>query len=1498
MVVRVRSATIPTPAELTTLTQTVAVAVQQEAVDSDDAAQGITEPPVITSYLSIGTQALPAARTGVGYTTQVMASGGTAPFTWSLAAGALPPGLGLSAAGAISGTPSADGTFTFTLQVADAAAPVQTATRTMALTVSTPGVASLAFVTQPSNTLVGAAITPAVSVRAVDTTGAVVSGIPVTLSLIGPGALSGVLTRQTGAPGVSVFTGLSISTLSTGLTLQATAPGFAGGATSIPFSTTIPDLIVSAIVHTPINPTPTDPVVTTAIVQNIGTGPSSTSFLMLQLPGETSGAEETLMGVPPLAPGASFAVQRTVPPSAAGPYVVNAFADFVGAVAESNETNNTAFHGYTVAFTELMVINTADSGPGSLRQALLDANVAPDTTTIHFNIPGAGPYTIQPQTPLPTVTSPIVLDATTQPSFAGTPIVELSGVLAGASAVGLVLEGGNSTVRGLVINRWGLSGVALNSLSNVGNNVLAGNYIGTDVNGSGGAPSTLEQTTNTYTHNPTANRVGVLVSSPNNRIGGTTLADRNLIAGNSEWGLAISVQTAADGVTVLGTGAGTIVQGNYFGTDATGTLAKPNGAVRTNNGVPNALSTGSILVQVPNVTIGGVTAGAGNVISANAIGIVAGPRFTAGTFTLISDGSSLIVQGNRIGTNAAGTAALPFNTDLTVLASASRGTGIQISSPSAVIGGSATGAANVISGNASYGIHATATGGSGGVLVSSASNLTVQGNRIGTNLAGTAAIPGSGAIAGINLHAPDAHIGGTAAGAGNIISGNGGNGIQLASFAIPPIVVTGANALIESNWIGLSNSGTAAVPNGLNGISVNAAASVVIRANIISGNGTNGIAMAVSSTTLGAIRGNWIGLASNGTSAVGNGAAGVFITNSASGNTVGGTNPGDGNVISGNINGISIDSNASTNIVRGNFIGTTVSGAAALPNAQVGIVFNTGATNNVIGGTTAAARNVISGNGFRGIALAAGTGAGNQITGNFVGTNAAGNAAIPNGQTGIVINNSSTVVGGTTPGAGNVISGNGDLSTIQAGFGIQISGGASNVVQGNFIGTNATGTAALGNKSRGIDISNSTNNTIGGTTAAARNIISGNGTAGGGAGVGVFGANNTIQGNYIGTDVTGVFPIPNTFGGVLVRGANTVVGGTAPGAGNRIAFNTNAAGVSVLDNGANSPILGNRIFSNAGLGIDLAVGVATNGVTVNDAGDGDVGPNDLQNFPVITSATTTTASGTLNSTPNTTFTIQLFVSVTCDPSGFGEGDTPIAIFNVTTDGTGLGNFAQGGLALDNGQIITATATNPGGSTSEFSACAAVGGGILSGTLLDASGDVPAQFLADLVRASVNVQGGNVTLSVRFAPTFGGDTAAQFVLDTDDNPATGNQGTNSLCSADNGVIGAEYLVDLGPGSLATVLYGGDGTQAAILPFVGPGCNSYGAPALTASGTVTDIFDDDFMLIGMDVTFPLSMIGNDDGHLRFKILSYNHVSGNTFTAVLDQASEIGQAAGQVQ
>ena len=156
--------------------------------------------------------------------------------------------------------------------------------------------------------------------------------------------------------------------------------------------------------------------------------------------------------------------------------------------------------------------------------------------------------------------------------------------------------------------------------------------------------------------------------------------------------------------------------------------------------------------------------------------------------------------------------------------------------------------------------------------------------------------------------------------------------------------------------------------------------------------------------------------------------------------------------------------------MRGNFIGTTTAGTAALGNSTGGILLTTGATNNVIGGTTAAARNVISGNVGHGIDAVVVGGSGNQITGNYIGTNAAGTAAIPNTRSGIAIATSNTdwlaarrpELGTSSPAT--------EISSIQFGGGVQIVGGGSNIVQGNLIGTNATGTAALGNKSRGIDI--------------------------------------------------------------------------------------------------------------------------------------------------------------------------------------------------------------------------------------------------------------------------------------------------------------------------------------------------------------------------------------------------------------------------------------------
>src|SRR5262245_15376464 len=384
--------------------------------------------------------------------------------------------------------------------------------------------------------------------------------------------------------------------------------------------------------------------------------------------------------------------------------------------------------------------------------------------------------------------------------------------------------------------------------------------------------------------------------------------------------------------------------------------------------------------------------------------------------------------------------------------------------------------------------------------------------------------------------------------------------------------------------------------------------------------------------------------------------------------------------------GIELSGNGG-NIVKGCFIGTDATGTVDLGNAFRGL--NIASSNNTIGGTTAAARNVISGNNNTGIFMTAGT-TGNLVQGNFIGTNAAGTGAIGNG-TGVATegqsgNSASHTIGGTALGARNIISGNN-------GPGISIGGTLSgSLVQGNFIGTDVTGSVAVGNVSDGVIINfGSANNTIGGTTAAARNVISGNG----GNGVRSDYHPNTVQGNFIGTQANGVSPLGNGLNGVLVNSTvDNAIGGPASGASNTIAFN-GGAGVLVL--GTSSPVSSNAIFANAGLGIDLD----GDGVTPNDPCDGDAGSNNRQNTPVITSARsaggTTTIEGTLNSTPNMTFRIEFFSNAACDPSGFGGGEMLIGSATVTTNGGCLASFAVTlPIAIPSGRFITATATDPNG----------------------------------------------------------------------------------------------------------------------------------------------------------------------------------------------------------
>jgi hypothetical protein len=625
----------------------------------------------------------------------------------------------------------------------------------------------------------------------------------------------------------------------------------------------------------------------------------------------------------------------------------------------------------------LVVKNADDSGAGSLRQALIDANSIPGADTIVFNIPGSGTKTITVSISLPAITEAVVIDGTTQPGYAGTPLIEINGNGGDANKYGLKFTAGNCTVRGLAINHFGGFGLWF---SNSNNNVIQGNYIGVDSTG------TIRR----------ANNYGIVMTGDHNLIGGTSTAARNIISANNSYGVSIG-------------GANNVVQGNFIGTDVTGTVALGNGIEGLD------LSSGS--GQLVNNLVGGTVVGARNVISGNT------------NYNLVLRSAGNVIQGNFIGTDVTGTAKLSSNA-----------TGIDLEGDSNLIGGTTAEARNIISGNGGAGIF---WNGFGGSLV------RIQGNFIGTDL-------------------------------------------------------TGLNKV--ANGTGISASGSAIL--------------------------------------------------------------------------IGGSGPGTGNLISG--------------------------------NDSAGVAFSS-------------------------------SNAGHLVQGNLIGTDVTGNAALGNG-TRVSINASGSTLGGSSPGMRNVISGN--QVGVQIG-GQSFPGPGGNFVQGNYIGLNSEGNQSLPNLQNGIVISGSSNNTIGGTNPNQRNKIVSNG----GAGV-----------------------LVNAGNGNLVRG--------------------------------------NAISGSTNLGIDLLSNNHT-GITNNDNCDADSGANNLQNYPVLSSATstntTTTVQGTLNSTANTIFTIEFFTNTACDSSGFGEAQQSLGTTVVTTDANCVVGFIVNLPFGVGGQFVTATATDPNGNTSELSSCIQVTG---------------------------------------------------------------------------------------------------------------------------------------------------------------------------------------------
>ena len=449
------------------------------------------------------------------------------------------------------------------------------------------------------------------------------------------------------------------------------------------------------------------------------------------------------------------------------------------------------------------------------------------------------------------------------------------------------------------------------------------------------------------------------------------------------------------------------------------------------------------------------------------------------------------------------------------------------------------------------------------------------------------------------------------------------------------------------------------------------------------------------------VEGSFIGTDTGGTADLGNVKDGILVKDSPN-NVVGGSVSGTGNLISGNNQyGVEVTGNTATgNAVRGNMIGTDRSGSLPLGN-PAGVSISS--SNRGVGGASVLERNVISGNGSYGLGIFTSTG--NIVRGNFIGTNSAGTAALGN-STGIFMDGApGNTIGGLGASDGNLISAN-------TGYGLNFFALSSgNTVQGNRIGTDVTGTKDLGNGGNGIQCSipaaSSPSNIIGGTQPGARNLISGN--DGVGIDLDALGCDHyQIQGNYIGTDITGSEPIGNSGDGVLTLLSDTVIGGTAAGEANIIAYN---GGPGVALGAERNSVRSNAIFANAALGIDLG----PSGVNPNDPGDPDSGANNGQNYPVITAAGTsggsTTISGSLNSSPNATFALDFFASTQCDPSLYGEGARFLGTTTVATNASGDVGFSVTfpGVDLDAdgdgvNEAVTATATDGAGNTSEFSRC--------------------------------------------------------------------------------------------------------------------------------------------------------------------------------------------------
>ena len=1091
-------------------------------------------------------------------------------------------------------------------------------------------------------------------------------------------------------------------------------------------------------------------------------------------------------------------------------------------------------------FAGFVVTNTQDSGAGSLRQAILDANANPGPDDITFNIPGAGVHTVKPLSPLPVVTDTVNIDGYMQPGSAANSImggsnavilVELDGSAAGVGASGLEITGNTVNVSGLVINRFGGHGIFYSA---GGEGTVAGCYVGTNAAGTAALGN--------------GGHGVAIVNSGSHLIGGAAAGDSNIIAGNG--GDGVHIEEIAGGDADVN-----VVQGDRIGVGSGG------------GALPNAGN--GVYVFGDQNTVGGENAGEGSEIANNSSDGVE-----------VASGVSNSVRGNSVYANAGlgielrdgqpdGTVTpndsfdgddganrlqnFPLidsatrtvnGTDIAGTLDSLPGVGFRIdfySSPSCdpsgngegqtYLGSKTVGTLDDGHSNFSLSLPALTTVGhfvtatatsedqntsefSPCVLVT-APTVTWDGSDdtnwhnganwdTGTVPTATdnALIP-SGAINNEPaISTADAAAAGVTVQAGRTLTVGGGRTLDAAATNVNG----GAFLNVPANQTG-TLKGTLTLDGSLTG--VNSASVFRFDGAALTDNGSISVAVlrfggtaqtfagagAVTSQTTEVLSGATVTLGANrtlgaltvlggGTFSQGAGfnltllgkltvTAGGTLQNLGTGDlTLGGdvlndgvVNLNGGGAACGDADAILIRStDAATQRAwsgAGTFSLSDVDVNSQAGTAQVTVRSGTNSGNNgpnwifsvCPAGTTLTVNSTDDGNdgacnaahcSLREAILTANSTPGQfetiafQIGGGGPQT-ISPTSALP------AVTDPVNIDGTTQPGFGGspIVELNGASAGASAGLnitsggstvrglvvngfgadGIRLSSGGGNTVVGNYIGTNVAGTSARANGGSGLLIDNAPNNNVGGTTAAERNLISGNNV---GVLVSGVGANsNLIRGNFVGTRADGTSALPNVTGGIVIaNGAGgNFVGGTGAAAGNLIAFN-GGDGVAI-SSGTGNRVLSNSIHTNGTTAQHLGIDLGPDGVAPNDAGDADAGANNLQNSPVINSAAsngvTTAVSGALNSTGSTTFRVEFFSNPSCDAGGAGEGTQLLGAADVLTDAGGNASF---NVALANvavGQVLTATATDPAGNTSEFSACVGVVAATysLSGRVTDA-----------------------------------------------------------------------------------------------------------------------------------------------------------------------------------